>query len=112
MVRQLVSDKKKKGEIRMNIDARPLNKGALMTKYPVPTAQEVRHQLKDSTVFLEIDMNHGFHQVPLSEETSRRCVFQTHKGIHRMKRLFFGPMSASGIFHHIVETQFRGLEDT
>ena len=41
---------------------------------------------------------------------AKKCVFQTHIGIHRMKRLFFRPMSSSGIFHHIVETQFRGLE--
>ena len=55
-------------------------------------------------------MNHGFYQTPLSKKTSKKCVFHLHMGIHRMKRLFFRPMSSSGIFHRIVETQFRGLE--
>ena len=56
-----------------------------------------------------MDMGHGFHQVPLDLETSRRSVFQTHKGLHWMKRLYFGPMSATGIFHHAVHQQFAGV---
>ena len=36
-------------------------------------------------------------------------VFQTHEGLHRMKRLYFGPMSATGIFHHAVHQQFAGV---
>ena len=47
-------------------------------------------------------MGHGFHQVPLDPETSRLSVFQTHEGLHRMKRLYFGPMSATGIFHQTI----------
>ena len=87
-----MSEKKNK-DIRMNIDARPLNKSAKMTKYHIITPQEVRQQLKGARYFSELDMGHGFHQVPLDPDTSRRSVFQTHEGLHRMKRLFFGPMS-------------------
>jgi hypothetical protein len=36
-------------------------------------------------------------------------VFQTHEGLHRMRRLYFGPMSATGIFHHAVHQQFVGV---
>ena len=90
----------------MNIDARPLNKGAKMTKYHITTPQEVRHSIKGAMFYSEMDMRHGFHQVPLDPETSRRSVFQTHEGLHEMKRLYFGPMSAMGIFHHAVHKQF------
>ena len=74
------------------------------------TPQEVRHQLRGSKWFTEMDMGHGFHQLPLHKETSNRSVFRTHEGLHRMKRLYFGPMSATGIFHHTVQKIFRGLE--
>ena len=103
-----LSEKKNK-DIRMNIDARPLNKGAKMTKYHITTPQEVRHSIKGAKYFSEMDMGHGFHQVPLDPETSRKSVFQTHEGLHRMKRLYFGPMSATGIFHHAVHQQFAGI---
>ena len=103
----VVSEKKTEGAIRMNIDARPLNVGAKHTKYHVTTPQEVHHQLQGATVFSEMDMGNGFHQVPLAPES--QCVFQSHIGIHRMKRLFFGPKNSSGIFHHEVRKAFSGV---
>ena len=41
----VITDKKAEGEIRMNVDATPLNVGAKMTQYHVKTASEVRHDL-------------------------------------------------------------------
>ena len=102
-----ISEKKTKGSIRMNIDARPLNKGAKHTKYHVPLPQEVRHQLEGARVYSELDMGNAFHQVPLQD--SSHCVFQSHKGLHRMKRLFFGPTNSTGIFHHEVSKAFAGV---
>ena len=100
---------KKNIDIRRNIDARPLNKGAKMTRYHITTPQEVRHQIKEAKFFSKLDMGHGFHKVPLDQETSRRNVFQTHEGLHRLKRLYFEPMSATGIFHHTISQQFAGV---
>ena len=37
-------------------------------------------------------------------------IFQSHLGLHRKKRLFFGPTNSSGIFHHEVTKVFAGLE--
>ena len=37
-------------------------------------------------------------------------IFQSHLGLHRMKRLFFGPTNSSGIFHHKVTKVFTGLK--
>ena len=102
-----ISDKKTLNEIRMNIDARPINLGAKHTKYHITTPQEIRHELDGATIFTELDMVNGFHQVPLDE--SSQIVFQTHEGLHRMKRLFFGPKNSSGIFHHEVKKIFSGV---
>ena len=102
-----ISDKKTPNEIRMNIDARPINQGAKHTKYHVPTPQEVRHELEGATIFTELDMVNGFHQIPLDK--SSQIVFRTHEGLHRMKRLFFGPKNSSGIFHHEVKKAFTGV---
>ena len=92
----------------MNIDMRPMNEGALHTKYHVPLPQEVRHQLTGATVFSELDMGNGFHQIQMSADS--QIVFQTHEGLHRMKRLFFGPVNSTGIFHHQVAKAFRGVK--
>ena len=98
----------KQGSIRMNIDARPYNKGAKRTRYHVTTAQEDRHKLKGAKVFSKFDMGNGFHQVPLA--AASQVIFQSHLELHRMKRLFFGPTNSSGIFNHEVTKVFTGLK--
>ena len=59
-------------------------------------------------MFSEFNMDNGFHQVPLA--TCSQVIFQSHLGLHRMKRLFFGPTNSSGIFHHEVTKVFAGLK--
>ena len=106
----VITDKKSAGQIRMNIDATPINAGIKMTKYHVPTAAKVRHALEKAKVYSELDMGFGYHQIPLHPDTAKRAVFQTHKGLFRMKRLFFGPRPSTGIFHHEVAKCFGGLQ--
>ena len=38
------------------------------------------------------------------------CVFQSHRELHRMKRLFFGPTNSTGIFNHDVSKAFAGVQ--
>ena len=76
--------KKKNKDIHMNIDARPLNKGAKMTRYHIIARQEIRHQIRGARFITEMDMGRGSHQVPLEAETSRLSVFQSHDGLHRI----------------------------
>ena len=103
---------KKNGSIRMNIDNTPLNAGMKRTKYHVPTPQEIRHDLKEATVFSEMDMGWGFHQLELDESSKEKAIFQTHEGLHRMERLYFGPTASTGIFHHEVRKAFTGVPGT
>ncbi len=97
------------GDIRMNIDCTPLNPFMKRTKFHVQTPQEIRHELKEATVFTEVDMGWAFHQLPIDEETKWRSVFQTHEGLHRMEVLYFGPTASSGIFHNEIQKILRGL---
>ena len=94
----------------MNVDATPINQGIKMTTYHKATAAEVRHDLENAAVFMELDMGYGFHQIPLHPETGKRAVFQSHEGFHRRKRFFFGPRPFIGIFHHEVTKCFQGVE--
>ena len=108
-IMNVVITDKKGGQIRMNLDAVPMNKGLTRSKVHVQTPQEVRHDLKASQVFSEFDMGWGYHQLEIDEETKERSIFQTHEGIHRMERGYFGPTSMSGIFHNEVRKALTGL---
>ena len=100
---------KKEGAIRMNIDNTPRNPGMKRTKFHVQTPQEIRHDLKEAKVFSEMDMGWGYHQIEIDEESKEKAIFQTHEGIHKMNRLYFGPTASSGIFHSEVRKALSGL---
>ena len=101
---------KKDGNIRMNIDNTPQNPGMRRTKFHVQTPQEIRHDLKEANIFTEMDMGWAYHQLETDEATKERSIFQTHEGLHRMERLYFGPTASSGIFHNEVRKALQGLQ--
>ena len=109
-VMNVVITDKKEGAIRMNIDNTPRNPGMKRTKFHVQTPQEIRHDLKEAKIFSEMDMGWGYHQIELDEESKDKAVFQTHEGLHRMERLYFGPTASSGIFHSEVRKALEGLQ--
>ena len=108
----VVLTRKTDGSLRMNIDATPINKAAAEVMHPhMTTPEEVRHKLSGSTRFSEFDMNHGYNQSTLSEESSRKyAVFQTHEGFHRFTSLYFGHCQAAQAFDQDVKTSLRGLK--
>ena len=108
-VMNVVITDKSQGQIRMNIDNTPRNPGLKRTKFHVQTPQEIRHELKEAKLFTEMDMGWAYHQVPIDEETRETTIFQTHEGLHRMERLYFGPTASSGLFHSEVRKAFQGL---
>ena len=64
----VITEKKQKRQIRMNIDMREGNKALHRTKRHVETIQEIRHKLPGATRFSEMDMGHGYHQIGLAED--------------------------------------------
>ena len=110
-VSNVVLTRKPSGKMRMNLDARPIN--AVIKDIATPhmtTPEDVRHRLAGSTRFTEFDMNHGYNQSTLSEESSKKYgVFQTHEGFHRFKGLYFGHSQATQAFNEDVKKSLRGV---
>ena len=105
----VITEKKQQGQIRMNIDMRQPNKALLRTPRHIETVQEIRHKLKGATRFSELDLGHGYHQIPLETDSRYISTFQTHEGLHRFKVLFFGASPASDLFHEKIKTAMHGL---
>ena len=84
----VITDKKwSKDEIRLNIDTKRMNKWVIPRKYPIPTPEEVRHELKDSDRFTILDARDAFHMFLLTNKSQDYFKFQTHIGIFRYKVL-------------------------
>ena len=105
----VITEKKQPGQIRMNIDMREPNKAIHRTQRYIETIQEIRHKLKGATRFSEIGLSHGYHQIPLAENSRHTSTFQTHEGLHQFKILFFGASPASGLFHDKIKTAMQGV---
>ena len=106
----MITEKKNTGKIRMSVDMREANRAIQRTPRHVTTVQEMRHKLAGATVFSELDMSHGFHQLRLAEESRHLSTFRTHEGLHRFKVLFFGAAPASDIFHTRISEALAGLK--
>ncbi len=55
------------GDVRVCVDMRRANEAIIRERHPIPTVEELLHDLNSSTVFSKIDLKWGFHQILLSE---------------------------------------------
>ena len=83
---------------------RAANQAIERERHPVPTVEDLIVDLNGATVFSKIDLNQGYHQLELAEDSrsSLITVFATHVGLFRFKRLSFGINSAAEIFQKSV----------
>ena len=79
-------------------------------RYPIPTIEEVLHDLNGSTVFSKIDLPWGFHQIELDEESRQITTFVMHRGLCRYKRLMFGSTPAPEKYQNIMSDVLQGCE--
>jgi len=98
------------GDIRLCIDMRRANEAIIRGRYPIPTVDELLHNMNGSKVFSKLDLKWGYHQLELNPESRQITTFVTHKGLYRYKRLLFGVSSASEQYQHEISTALAGIE--
>ena len=101
---------KSSGDIRLCVDMRMANKAILRERHPIPTVDDILHNLNGSTTFSKLDLKWGFHQIELDESSRHITTFVTHKGLYRYKRLSFGVNSAPELYQHIIQQVVSGCE--
>ena len=84
----------------------------LQTHFPIPTADQLRHEFAGSDRYSVIDLNHAFHQLELDEESRQLFVFTTPFGLYRFKRLVMGTPPASAECHSKLAQVLKGLKGT
>ena len=100
----------KKTGIRICVDMRAANQAVERERHPVPTVEDLIVDLNGATVFSKIDLNQGYHQLELAEDSRSITTFATHIGLFRYKRLSFGINSAAEIFQKSIEEVLQGID--
>src|SRR5258706_12767169 len=61
------------------------------------------------TYFTSLDLHSGYHQLPLSEDASKKSAFCVPDGLWEYTRLPFGLSTAPAIFSRVITDIFRHL---
>ena len=96
-------------QVRLCIDMRQANKAIERMRYPLPSFEDLIHDLNGSKLFCKLDMNKAFLQFELDEDSRYITTFASHEGLHRFKRLNFGTTSASEELQMKIEQILHGI---
>ena len=105
----VVPKPQKLNEIRICVNMRCLNKAITRERHIIPTIDDVISDLIGCKVFSKIDLNQGYHQVPLHSDSRPLTTFSTHVGLFRYKGLNFGLSCAAEVFQRKVSDQWYSL---
>ena len=100
---------KKSGDVRICVDLRKVNKAVIPDKYPLPKIDEILSELRNSSVFSQLDLASAYHQLKLHEESRHLTAFITHEGLFQYKRMCFGLSSAPSAFQKMMSIILSGL---
>ena len=75
--------KQSANEIRLNVEMKESNKTIPRAHTVMPTLDDIIHKLNGATVFLHLDMNHGYQKLELKENSCDITTFATHVGLYR-----------------------------
>ena len=109
-VNSLVIVEKRDGSLRLCLDPRDLNKAIRREHHRIPTAEDIASRLSGKKVFSIVDEKDGFWQVPLDDESSHLCTFNTLYGRYRFKWMPFGIKSAPEVFQKKNESIFGDID--
>ena len=109
-VNSFVIVEKGDGSLRLCLDPRHLNKAIRRKHHRIPTAEDIASHLSGKKVFSIVDEKDGFWQVPLDDESSYLCTFNTPYDRYRFKRMPFGIKSAPEVFQEKNESIFGDID--
>ena len=97
--------------IRFCGDYRWVNEMVILPQAYIPHVQHEIEKAMGFSLFLDIDMTNSFHQLVLSEETSRRLAVQTPWGLVQPNFLPEGVSPASGYLQSYVMEMFKDFSE-
>ena len=96
------ANEKERGEPRMVINYKPLNKVLRWIRYPLPHKQEIVKNLYKAVIFSKFDMKSGYYQIRIKEEDKYKTAFVVPFGHYEWNVMPMGLKNAPAEFQNIM----------
>ena len=104
----IVLPKKKNGEYRLCVDFRKLNLNTVSDAYPMPDLKNLLRKVNGAKVFSTLDLNSGYWQVEVKEESRPMTAFTTPRGLYQFRVMPFGLKNAPATFMRLMDEVLAG----
>ncbi|XP_033116783.1 uncharacterized protein K02A2.6-like [Anneissia japonica] len=101
---------KNNGKLRLCIDPQPLNCALKRSYYPLPVIEDILPELDGVKVFSKADLNEGFLQCKLDNESTKLTTFQSPWGRWKYLRMPQGISPAPELFQQKLNQSLDGLK--
>ena len=102
--------KKKGGEWRICVDYRKINAITNKDNYPLPLIDEMFDKLGKATIFSTIDLQTGYMNIEVEENSRPITAFSTEKGLFEFIKMPFGLTGAPATFQRSMNLMLIDLE--
>ena len=106
-----VVPKKVAGEWRLVVDYRGLNAQTQHDSYTLPLIEDMLQKQHRRRIFTVIDMKHGYHQMPLAEESRACTAMSTPLGPLQWKVMPMGVTNGNAAFQRMLESLLEPVRD-
>ena len=102
-VSSVVTVKKKDGGVRICVDYRAINAVTLPDPYLMPLIEDILATLATARFISKIDLNKGFHQIPIKTEDAEKTAFFTPWGKFHFVVMPFGVRNGPATFQRLMD---------
>jgi hypothetical protein len=99
----IVLVKKKYRTWQLCIDYKSLNKIIVRKRYPIPRIDDLLDKLEGAKFFSKIDLNYGYHQVPIKQIDVWKTIFKSKEGLFEWMVMPFGLTNAPTTFMRLMD---------
>ena len=98
----IVIVKKKDGGIRLCVDFRAVNDVTWKDSFPLPRIDDLLERLHGAHLFSAMDLQKGFHQIELDEESREKTAFAVPWGLFEYTVMPFGICNGPSVFQRMI----------